>query len=192
MLQIDKTIISFDILEKNFLCDLTKCRGACCIHGDSGAPLKKEEARYIEDFFPEIKKFMRKEGVATIENEGFYTIDKDGDMVTPLINNEECAFVYFEKNIAKCAIEKAYEEKKISFKKPISCHLYPIRVTEYTNFAALNFHSWDICKDALQCGNKIKMPLYIFLKEPLIREYGEGWYKQLEIAASEYKTFKNL
>jgi hypothetical protein len=187
MLQIGETIISLDILEKNFCCDLSKCKGYCCVHGDSGAPLKREEADQIKELYPLFKPFMRKEGVHAVEKNGCYTIDEDNDLVTPLVNKEECAYVVFEKGIAKCAIEKAFEAKVISFQKPISCHLYPIRTTKYSAFEALNYHKWEICKPALEYGKKTATSLYVFLKEPLLREYGADWYSQLQIAAKEFK-----
>jgi hypothetical protein len=190
MIQIDKTVVSFDVFEKKFCCNLQKCKGACCIHGDSGAPLKEEEAELLEKIYPLVKPYLREDGIKAIELKGCYTIDTDGDLVTPLINNEECAFVIFENGIAKCGIEKAYEEKIIDFQKPISCHLYPIRVTKYSSFEAINYHQWDICKHALAEGKKNNLPLYIFLKNPLCREYGAEWYLQLEIAANEYKKYK--
>lgn len=185
MLQIGNTIISFDIVEKKFVCDLKKCKGACCVHGDSGAPLEKEEIRILEDLFPQIRTFMRKEGIEAVEKQGTSVIDSDGDNVTPLVNDRECAYVVFEGGIAKCSIEKAYENNVIKFKKPISCHLYPIRITKYTQFEALNYHQWKICKHAISLGEKEDTPLYIYLKEPLSRKYGKEWYEELTFATKE-------
>lgn len=185
MLQIEGTIISLEILEKKFCCDLCKCKGSCCVLGDSGAPLTKEEADILAQIYTEIKPFLREEGIQSIESNGFFVLDKDNDIVTPLVNNEECAYAIFEDGIAKCAIEKAFEAGKISFQKPVSCHLYPIRITKYSSFDALNYHSWEICKPALKNGNHLKVSLYQFLKNPLIRQYGENWYEQLKIAAQE-------
>lgn len=187
MLQIDQTVISLDILEKKFVCNLEKCKGACCVLGDSGAPLKDEEINKLEEILPEIKPFMRDVGIKEVESVGCYTIDKDGDKVTPLVNGEECAFVFFENEIAKCAIEKAYLAKKIDFQKPVSCHLYPIRSTKYATFEALNYHQWEICKPAVKNGEQANTPLFAFLKQPLTREFGEDWFNQLEIAAKELK-----
>jgi hypothetical protein len=189
MLQIEDTIISLDIIEKKFICDLTKCKGACCVIGDSGAPLKEEEGTLLKEIYKDIKPFLRQEGIEAIEKLGVYVIDSDNDMVTPLINNKECAYTIFEHGIAKCAIELAYNEKVINFQKPVSCHLYPIRVTKYSKFDALNYHVWDICKPATNLGNLNNLPLHAFLKTPLVREYGEEWYKQLELAAKEIKRF---
>jgi hypothetical protein len=192
MLQIGETIISLDILEKKFCCDLTKCKGYCCVHGDSGAPLKNQEAELIRELYPLFKPFMRKEGIAAVEKNGYYTIDKDDDMVTPLVNNEECAYAIFEKGIAKCAIEKAFEAKIITFQKPISCHLYPIRTTKYSKFEALNYHQWEICKPALEYGKKAGISLYVFLQDPLRREYGADWFHQLQLAAKEIERKGSL
>ena len=183
MLEIGNTIISLDLLQCKFICDLKKCKGACCVEGDSGAPLEKEELKILETIFPIVKGFMSKEGVKTIEKEGIHVIDHDGDDVTPLNNSKECAFTIFEEGIAKCSIEKAYEDGKINFKKPISCHLYPVRIKKYTHFEGINYDQWKICKPATILGEEKEIILYQLLKEPLIRKYGEDWYKQLEIAA---------
>lgn len=188
MLQIENTILSLDILEKKFLCDLDKCKGACCVLGDSGAPLKDGEAQLLQVIFPSLKPYLRNEGVEAIEKQGAYVIDSDGDMVTPLVNNKECAYAIFENGIAKCGIEKAFLDSRIDFQKPVSCHLYPIRVTKYSSFEALNYHQWEICQPARKLGVKKELPVYVFLKQPLVREYGEDWYKQLELAA---KTIVN-
>lgn len=188
MLQIDNTILSLDIIEKKFLCDLDKCKGACCVLGDSGAPLKKDEAQLLQVIFPSLKPYLRSEGIEAIEKQGAYVIDSDGDMVTPLVNNKECAYAIFEKGIAKCGIEKAFLDNRIDFQKPVSCHLYPIRVTKYSSFEALNYHQWEICQPARKLGAKKDLAVYSFLKQPLVREYGEDWYKQLELAA---KTIVN-
>jgi hypothetical protein len=191
MLQIDNTILSLDIIEKKFLCDLNKCKGACCVLGDSGAPLKQDEAELLSVIFPTLKPYLRKEGVAAIEKQGSYIIDSDGDMVTPLIDNKECAYAIFENGIAKCGIEKAFLDNRVDFRKPISCHLYPIRVTKYSSFEALNYHQWEICKPARTAGSKNNLPVYVFLEQPLVREYGKDWYTQLEIAAKALDSSNN-
>ncbi len=182
MIEIDNTIISLDIFEKQFVCDLSACNGSCCIEGDSGAPLNDDEIDFLEENFNKIKAFMTKKGIAEIEENGLWWIDEQGDKVTTLINNKECAFVVMEGKIAKCAIEIANKNKKIDYLKPISCHLYPIRLTEYKKFTAVNYHSWDICSSAVRYGKHLGTPVFKFLKIPLIRKFGEDWYKQLEIA----------
>jgi len=185
MLQIDEAVLSFELLDTKFACDLKKCKGACCVLGDSGAPLEKDEVTLLESVFPLIRTFMREEGIAAVEALGTSIVDDDGDNVTPLVKNKECAYVIFEDGIAKCSIEKAYENEVISFRKPISCHLYPIRITKYSNFEALNYHKWEICKPALKFGKKANIPLYICLENSLTRKYGKEWYQYLKIAAEE-------
>lgn len=181
MIQIDNTLISDDLFYKKFVCDLEKCKGECCVQGESGAPLEFDELDILEEIIDEVKPYMVETGIKEIEKNGVFDIDNDGDYVTPLINKEECAYVFFdEKNIAKCAIEKAYLEGKIKWKKPVSCHLYPIRIQKYKDYEAVNYHRWSICSDACSFGEKLNVPVYEFLKEPLIRKYGEEWYKQLE------------
>lgn len=184
MIAIENTLVSEDILEKKFVCDLNACKGACCVKGDSGAPLEDVEARILEENFKDIKPFMRPEGIEAVEKQGKFIVDADGDMVTPLVNDKECAYVHFgENNTAYCAIERAYKEGKINFQKPISCHLYPVRITKYKQYDAVNYHQWDICKSACKCGAKLNVPIYKFVKAALIRKYGQNWYEQLEIAA---------
>ena len=184
MIEIGSTILSRDIFEVHFLCDLLKCKGACCIEGDSGAPLTREEAQIIEAEFPVYADYLPGKHKHEIEKQGFSVIDKDGDLVTPLINNGQCVYTYSdEKGILKCAIEKAYFEGKTTFRKPVSCHLFPIRITAYKRFDAVNYQELAICKPGKECGRSAKLPLYKFLKEPLIRKYGEEWYTEVEIAA---------
>ena len=179
MIQLEDKIISLDIFEKQFLCDLNACKGACCVEGDSGAPLLKGEEQILDKIYEKVKPYMRKEGIAEIEKQGVAVYDADGDLTTPLVNNHECAFAIFENGITKCTIEKAYLDSKIDFKKPISCHLFPIRIKEYGDFDSVNYEEIQICKPACECGSKLKIPIYTFLKEPLIRKYGEDWYKEL-------------
>jgi len=171
--------ISDDIRDVCFVCDVKKCLGACCVEGDAGAPLEMEEISELEDYIDEIKPYMLDSGIEVVEASGVFDYDAEGSFVTPLVNDRECAFVYFEDGIAKCAIEKAWEEKKQPFQKPVSCHLYPIRINSHEHFDALNYHKWPICKDALRKGRKLGVPMYKFLKEPLIRKYGKQWYDML-------------
>ena len=183
MIQVEDKIVSLDVFEKHFICDLNKCRGACCVEGDSGAPLIKEEEEILVNISEMVQPYMTKEGVEVIKKRGVSVYDAEGDLTTPLINNCECVFVVYENGIAKCAIEKAYLDKKIEFKKPISCHLFPIRIKHYQDFDAVNYENIKICRPACECGSKLQIPLYVFLKEPLIRKYGEPWYKELLEAA---------
>ena len=179
MIVIDNTIVSDDIARVRFACDLKKCKGACCIEGDAGAPLEVEEISLLEDYIDDIKPFMVAEGIREIEQNGIFDWDTTGAMVTPLINDKECVFVYYNDGIARCAIEKAYEGGQINFQKPISCHLYPVRITENKNFEGINYHRWYICSKALTNGKRKYIFLYRFLKDSLIRKYGEKWHKSL-------------
>jgi len=188
MIQIDDKLISEDIFSEEFVCNLSKCKGACCVDGDTGAPLDKSELSILEEIFPKIKSYLRPEGVLAIEEQGTHITDFEGDLVTPLVDNSECAYVIFdEKGWTKCGIEKAYEDGVIDWKKPISCHLYPIRVTEYRTFSALNYHEWPICDDACTLGKELQVPVYKFLKEPLTRKYGAEFYDTLCDAATEWE-----
>ena len=189
MIQIDDKLISEDIFSEEFVCNLSKCKGACCVEGDVGAPLDKSETLILERIFDQVKPYLRPEGVAAIEKQGTWAIDpSDNDFVTPMVEGKECAYVIFdEKGITKCGIEKAYEDGAVDWPKPISCHLYPIRVDEYRTFTALNYHKWEICSDACTLGRELKVPIYKFVKTPLIRKYGEEFYQTLCDAADEWK-----
>jgi hypothetical protein len=192
MYQIKDTLVSSEVLEKKFVCDLQKCKGACCIEGDAGAPLEDNETSILEKIHEDVKPFMRKEGIEAIEEQGFFTVDEDGDKVTVLVKGKECAYVVFnEKGVTECAIEKAYNAKKIDFKKPISCHLYPIRVGKYPSFQAINYNEWHICKPACECGEKLDVKVYQFLKEPLIRKFGQEWFNELKEIDSELQKNSN-
>lgn len=187
MIEIDDKLVSEEIFKEKFVCDLNACKGACCIEGDAGAPLNEDEAELIEANLEAIKPFMREEGIKAIEKEGIYYNDIDGQMVTTLVNKKECAFVYFDnQGITKCAIEKAHREGKSNFLKPISCHLYPIRIKKLKYYDALNYDRWDICAPACACGSELNVPVYKFLKNPIIRKYGEDFYQKLEIVDTEY------
>jgi len=179
MMVIDEILVSDEIKEIKFACDLHACKGDCCVDGDAGAPLDEEEISILEDDIDEILPFMTKEGIEVVKNTGVFVYDIDGEYVTPLVNDEECAFVYTEKGISYCAIEKAYLEGKIEFQKPISCHLYPVRLTYVGQTLAVNYHEWHICAPALNSGNKLGTPLYKYLKAPLTRKFGDAWYKKL-------------
>ncbi|HBX50044.1 MAG: hypothetical protein A2275_17725 [Bacteroidetes bacterium RIFOXYA12_FULL_35_11] len=190
MLQIENTIISLDVLEKKFCCDLQKCKGCCCVNGDSGAPLTIEETGILSDIYPEIKKYLREEGIHAIESNGLFYTDSEFDQVTMLINGKECAFTIIEDGIYKCAIEKAFYNGDIDFQKPLSCHLYPIRIKKHSRFEAVNYNEWVLCKPALQNGEELNIPLYIAVKDALIRKYGQEWFDQLDYAAKNLKIEK--
>ncbi|SFC60162.1 Protein of unknown function [Flexibacter flexilis DSM 6793] len=183
MIVIENTIVSDDIAEKFFVCNIEKCKGACCIEGDAGAPLLAEERQILEDIYDTVAPFLTAKGREAIEKQGTWVIDQEGDFSTPTIGGRECAYaLYDQKGVLKCGIELAHKAGKIDYKKPISCHLYPIRIKEYEHYQAVNYDSWHICRDACHLGKDLGVPVYQFLKEPLIRKYGAEWYEQLEQA----------
>ena len=184
LISIGKTLVSTEVLEEQFVCDLQKCKGECCIAGDSGAPLEESELEEIDKYYEVVKPYLQPEAVESIEKLGHYLIDSDNDWVTPLVHgNRECVYTVFENGIAKCSFEKAFFEGKIPFRKPVSCHLYPVRITKFKTYDAVNYDRWDVCAAACKLGKSLKVPVYKFLKDSLIRKYGEDWYSQLEIAA---------
>ncbi len=187
MFQLGKTIVSEEIIEKDFVCNLTACKGACCIDGDAGAPLEDKETEILVDIYSKVKPFLSTEGIAAIEEQGAFVKGEDGEWETPLINGSACAYVIFDsKKIAKCGIEEAYNQGKIPWKKPLSCHLYPVRVREYTELTAVNYHKWQICDPACALGEELKVPIYKFVKEALIRKFGKDWYSELEKVAKDH------
>lgn len=184
MFQLGKTIVSEDIIDKDFVCNLSACKGACCVEGDAGAPLNEQEVEILEAIYPKVKPFLREEGIAAIEAQGTSIVTSYGELETPLINGAECAYVIFDKNnMALCGIEEAYNQGKVDWKKPISCHLYPIRVKDYSEFSGVNYEKWDICDDACSLGKELQVPVYKFVKEALVRRFGEDWYAELEKVA---------
>jgi hypothetical protein len=189
MIQIDDKVVSLDILEKYFTCDLSKCLGICCVHGDSGAPLDLEETELIEKHIDKIKPYLTPEGRSVIEQCGVATIDFDNELVTPLVKDrEECVYSFFEKDgTCLCGIEKAYRNGDIPFNKPVSCHLYPIRVKKFGDVTALNYDQWHICCPARDLGKKEKIPVFMFLKEPIIRKFGKKFFDTLADISEENK-----
>jgi hypothetical protein len=179
--QLKKTIISEEILQKEFVCNLSACKGACCVDGEAGAPLEEQELELLKQSFESVKEFLRKEGLEAIEEQGLYTTNELGEHETPLIKGKDCAYViYDEKEKALCGIEEAYNQGATDFKKPISCHLYPVRIRQYSEFAAVNYHQWEICDDACALGKELQVPIYVFVKQALVRKFGEDWYRELE------------
>jgi hypothetical protein len=175
------TLISEDLFEKRFVCDLNACKGQCCVAGESGAPLEKEEAVLLDELWDKFKQYIPEAGHRSVEQYGTSTIDEDGDLVTPLVEGrKECAYTIFENGIALCGIEKAWKAGAIPFRKPISCHLYPIRVAKLKFHDGLNYHQWPICKPACSCGAKLDVPVFRFLRDALVRQYGQEWYDELE------------
>jgi hypothetical protein len=187
MLIVGNVLLSEDIVEKKFVCDLNACKGACCVDGDSGAPLKDEETGILEEILEDVLPYLPQEGRDVLMETGAWEMDSDGDLVTPLVNGSHCAYtIFLDDGTASCGIEKAYRDGKVKFKKPISCHLYPIRVSSIVDTDALNYHKWEICKPACLCGEMLKVPVYKFLKEPLERAYGAEWYAELEDTAKAW------
>jgi len=184
MIEIGKALVSFDVLQKKFCCNLQACKGVCCVLGDAGAPLSIEEAGDLEDYQDELRSFISTEGLMAIIELGSFVYDTDGELVTPLIHQKECAYTVFENGIAFCAVEKAYLAGAIPFNKPVSCHLYPIRIKSYDDFDAVNYDVWEICNAARDEGSLTGLPVYQFVKDALIRKYGEEWFEQLDYAAN--------
>lgn len=187
MFQIGKTIVSQELIEEDFVCNLSACKGACCIEGEGGAPLELEETKILESIYPKVKPLLSRESQEIIQREGTHVVGQDGGLETPLVNGGPCVYVIYENNIAKCGIEEAYNKGIIDLKKPVSCHLYPVRVNQYQSFSAVNYHKWYICSAACELGKELKVPVYKFVKEALIRKFGEAWYQELETVANEWK-----
>jgi hypothetical protein len=185
LFEIDSKIVSLDLIQVKFACDLGKCKGYCCVYGESGAPLEEEEAGILKKIFPEIKKILRPEGILAIERQGTSVVDDDKDSVTPLVGKMECAYAIFEDGMARCGIEKAFEAGIISFRKPVSCHLYPVRIKKYKGFEALNYDYWHVCEPARINGTELNIPVYVFVRDALIRKYGEEFAGKLDQLAQE-------
>ena len=187
MVEIQDTLVSLDILTERFCCDLSVCRGACCVEGDAGAPVRMEEVAMIEDALPVVEDNLSKKAHQVIREQGVVYADRDGELVTSIVDGKDCVFTCHQDGCCFCAIDQAYRKGQTSFCKPISCHLYPIRLSKVGEYTALNYHKWDICACAIKLGRKLNLPLYQFLKAPLIRAFGESWYEELELTASELK-----
>lgn len=188
MIAIDNTLISEDLLDKEFVCDLSQCQGACCVKGDAGAPLERDEVAVLNDIYRRVQPFLRPEGLRAIQEQGTSVNDpRDGEPVTPLVDGAECAYAIFDPDgTAKCGIEKAWEEGEVAFRKPVSCQLYPVRIQHYDDFDAVNYHTWKICSPACELGKSLQVPVYRFVREALIRKYGEAWFEQLELVAAHW------
>jgi hypothetical protein len=187
MVEIEDKIISDELFEKKFVCDLQKCKGGCCVEGDSGAPLRSKEIKEISKNLSIIKSEMSTKGLHAIKNNDFHYVDSDGDKVTKLVDGKECVFVVFDKNnIAKCSIESAFRKNKINFNKPISCHLYPVRVKKYDSFTAINVDSWHVCKPACECGTELNVPVFKFLKDAIVRYWDLDFFYHLDSVYNEF------
>lgn len=188
MIEIDGKVVSSEIFSRRFVCDVGRCKGTCCYDGDSGAPLEEQELERLVEVFPAVKPYLSDLEREEIERQGLWVTDADGDLVTPIIGGRECVYSNRESDGAwTCAIEKAYRDGKTNWRKPISCHLYPIRVSKRPKFEALNFHEWEVCKPALALGEKLGTPVYKFLRDPIVAKYGEAFYRELENVERELR-----
>jgi hypothetical protein len=180
MLVVKKVLVSDEIRDNFFVCDLIQCKGACCVEGDLGAPLEQNELEEMHQIQEAVADYLTDEGRQAIAEQGAYILDEDGDYSTPTIGGKECAYAYYDQqSVLKCGIEKAWLDGKTKFRKPVSCHLYPIRISRYAHYEAVNYNRWEICNPACDHGEALKVPLYVFLKESLIRKYGYDWYNEL-------------
>lgn len=187
IIQIDDVLLSSDIITERFCCDFDKCKGACCIEGDAGAPVTMDETAEIEDCLDTVWGSLSASAQTVIDNQGVAYCDPDGELVTSIVGGKDCVFTCYDNGCCLCALEKAYREGKTKFCKPISCALYPIRAKRLSNgLTALNYHRWHVCKDAVAKGRELDIPVYRFLKEPLIKSFGKEWYARLEDAAKEF------
>jgi len=192
LIAIDKVLVSEDVVEAQFVCDLTKCKGGCCEDGDAGAPLEKHELKILKEAYPKIKPYLTENGKAEIEEQGPYVHDEEFGWVTPTIHGAMCAYCFRDKNgIIKCGIESAYNDGLLDWKKPISCHLYPIRVQQTKHYTHVNYEPREtLCRPGCALGKKAKVPVYEFLKEALIRKFGEAFYETLAQVAIAYQDQK--
>lgn len=187
MLIIQGKLVSDDIVKKHFVCDLAACKGECCVDGDEGAPLEEEELSILDDIYETVKPYLSEKGIKAVEEQGKYVPNEDGGFSTPLIDGKACAYILQENGITFCGIERAQREGKIKWPKPVSCHLYPIRIKKTKEFEVLNYERWKICKPACGHGEALKIPLYEFVKAPLIRKYGPEFYEALEATVNHMK-----
>ncbi|MDR1981540.1 MAG: DUF3109 family protein [Tannerellaceae bacterium] len=188
MIQVGDTLVSLDVIERHFICHLSQCKGACCIEGDAGAPLEKDELAELQQVLPVVWDDLSPQAQAVIHKQGAAYIDEDGEIVTSIVDGKDCVFTCYDTGgICKCAIEKAYREGRTGFYKPVSCHLYPVRVKQHDTFRSVNYHRWRICRAAETLGEREKIPLYRFLREPLIRKFGQAWYDELVLIAHEWE-----
>lgn len=193
MIVVGNKLLSEDIFEVQFSCDIAACKGACCIEGSGGAPLTESECAILDDIFEDVQPYLRKEGLDVIKEKGLFVIGDDGTLETPLIDGKACVYTTMSANgTLHCGIEQAYRDGKTKWKKPLSCHLYPIRVKELIEFTALNYHKWSICNSAISCGVARQTTILEFCKEPLIRAFGEQWYGEAEETMNAWLQGKKI
>lgn len=184
IIEIDNVLVSTDIFTEYFCCDLDACKGICCVEGDAGAPVTIDEIAGIEDAIDTVWDDLLATAQAVIDKQGVAYTDRDGDLVTSIVGGKDCVFTCYEKGCCLCALERAWRAGKTAFCKPISCALYPIREKKLSNgMVALNYNRWDVCHDAVKKGNELRLPVYRFLRDPLVRRFGEDFYQQLCDAA---------
>jgi len=189
MFQIGKTLVSEALIDQDFVCNLNACKGACCVEGEAGAPLSEQEAQWLAENQSKIEPFLPQAGIEALNAQGAFIHLETGEYETPLVQGKECAYTHFEPDgSAHCGIERAYKAGSVEVQKPISCHLYPVRVQDYSEFSAVNYHRWPICSDACVLGTSLKVPVYQFVKEALIRKFGTYWYDELTLVAKTYKN----
>lgn len=187
MFQIGETVVSSELAERFFCCDIDACKGACCIEGDAGAPITNDEFKKLKEILPAIWDDLLPQAQQEIKENGVAYLDSDGELVTSIVNGKNCVFTcYAPGGVCECAIDRAYRQGRIDFQKPISCYLYPARVKVYPNVTTVNYHRWKICKSAEVLGRKNKLRVYQFLKEPLIRRFGQEWYDELAACCDLY------
>lgn len=191
MFDIQGTLVSLELVERFFCCDLDTCLGACCIEGDAGAPITEEEYKKLKEILPAVWDDLLPRAQEEIKEHGVAYLDPEGELVTQIIDGKNCVFTCYEPGgLCSCAIEKAYRAGKIDFRKPISCYLYPVRIKKFPTFTAVNYDRWKICKCAEVLGRKEKIRVYQFLKQPLIDRFGQEWYDELvancELYIKEY------
>ena len=185
MFAVENVLVTDELLDAPFACHLSVCKGGCCVQGDSGAPLDPDEREELENILPRVRKYLRPEAIEIIDRKGAWEELDPQRYATTCVGNAACVFVTYDGPVAKCAIEKAYLKKEISFRKPVSCHLYPLRAERFGDVDALNYEQIPLCKPAIKNGARQKIQLEIFLREPLVRKYGEAWYKQFRLACEE-------
>lgn len=192
MFQIGKTLVSESLIDQDFVCNLKACKGACCVEGEAGAPLSEQEALWLSENQSKLQPYLPKAGVEALNKQGAFIQLDSGEFETPLVAGKECAYTHFEPDgSAHCGIERAYKAGAVEVQKPISCHLYPVRVQDYSEFSAVNYHRWPICSDACVLGASLKVPVYQFVKDALIRKFGEDWYQELSLVAEMHKAQNN-
>lgn len=192
MFQIGKTLVSESLIDQDFVCNLKACKGACCVEGEAGAPLSEQEALWLAENQSKLQPYLPKAGVEALNKQGAFIQLDSGEFETPLVSGKECAYTHFEPDgSAHCGIERAHKAGAVEVQKPISCHLYPVRVQDYSEFRAVNYHRWPICSDACVLGASLKVPVYQFVKDALIRKFGEDWYQELSLVAETHKAQNN-